>query len=391
MRKIVPVLGLGAIVLLATAGARQTPPATLAEVATAMGATNLRTLEYSGAGYTFAFQQAPGPGEPWPLFVVDTYKVSIDYAMPAMRFETTRAQGEHPPRGGASQPVAGNPRTVQFVSGRSAWSQAANGGVQPNTGAVSDRLRQLWMTPHGLIKAAMASGATMSDRTISFKLEGLAINVHVGAKDLVERAEYLISSPVIGDVPVELVYTDYMDVGGVQFPKHIIEKTDGYLTWDITVAEVKPNAPVSLNTPADVRPAPATPPPAQPPNVLPRQIANAVWHLTASAYGSVLIEFRDFLLMFEAPIDDARSIAVNEWTRKTVPGKPIRYMVNTHAHFDHAGGVREYVAEGITVITHEMNRSYYEQAWGRPRTLSPDKLALQPRAPIWETMTRRKS
>jgi glyoxylase-like metal-dependent hydrolase (beta-lactamase superfamily II) len=368
----------------------QTAPVSLTAVADAMGASTLKTIEYSGAGYSFAFQQAPGPGEPWPLFVVDSYKVSIDYATPSMRFESTRAQGEHPPRGGAGQPIAGNPRTIQFVSGRSAWSDAGNGRVQPNAGAVVDRLRQLWLTPHGVIKAAAASSAKVAGRTITFTLEGLPIKIAVGANSLVDHIDYLIDSPVLGDVPVQVVYSDYRDYGGVKFPTRIVEKTDGFLTWDIAVTDVKPNLAVSLPVPAGVPTAPAQAVASGAPAVDAKQLAPGVWHLIASNYGSMLIEFRDFLLMFEGPIDDARSIAVNEWVRKTVPGKPLRYLVNTHAHFDHAGGVREYAAEGVTIITHEMNRSYYEQVWQRPRTLHPDKLALQPRAPIWETMTEKK-
>ena len=140
-------LRLALLVAAVATPAAQAPPTTLESIAQAMGATNLRTIEYAGSGYSFAFQQAPGPGEPWPLFVVDAYKVSIDYATPSMRFESTRAQGEHPPRGGAGQPIAGNPRSIQFVSGRDAWSEAAGGRVVPNPAATADRLRQLWLSP----------------------------------------------------------------------------------------------------------------------------------------------------------------------------------------------------------------------------------------------------
>ena len=372
----------------------QSATPTLASIATAMGAQNLRTLQYSGAGYSFAFQQAPGPGEPWPLFIVDTYDVSLDYAAPAMRFESTRAQGEHPPRGGAGQPIAGTTRSIQFVNARTAWSDAGNGRVQPNAGAVVDRLRQLWMTPHGVIKAAIAADAKISGHRIAFTLEGLPITVTVGADQLIERIQYLVDSPVLGDVPMEVRYADYRDYGGVKFPKQIVEKTDGFLSWDITVADVKPNAAVNLAPPANLPSAPAQPAAASgaaaAPKVDARQMAPGVWHLIASGYGSVLVEFRDYLLMFEGPIGDARSDAVNAWARQTVPQKPLRYLVNTHAHFDHAGGVRSYVADGVTIITHEMNRSYYEQVWERPRTLGPDKLSRAPRAPIWETMTEKK-
>jgi glyoxylase-like metal-dependent hydrolase (beta-lactamase superfamily II) len=374
----------------------RTPAATptLAAVADAMGAKNLQTIEYSGSGYSFAFEQAPGPGEPWPLFVVDTYKMSLDYAAPAMRFESTRGQGEHPPRGGAGQPIAAATRSIQFVNGRAAWNENA-GRAQPAARAVVDRLRQLWMTPHGIVKAAMAANAKAAPGgKYSFTLEGLPVTLTIGPDKLVEKIEYLVDSAVLGDVPMEVGYSDYRDYQGVKFPRQIVERTDGYLSWDITVADVKPNATVSLARPADLAPAataPAGPPPAAaPPKVDARQLAPGVWHLVASGYGSMVIEFRDFILMFEGPIDDARSEAVNQWAHTTVPQKPIKYLVNTHAHFDHAGGVRSYVADGVTIITHEMNRSYYENVWRRPHTVKPDKLARAPRAPIWETMTEKK-
>jgi glyoxylase-like metal-dependent hydrolase (beta-lactamase superfamily II) len=58
-----------------------------------------------------------------------------------------------------------------------------------------------------------------------------------------------------------------------------------------------------------------------------------------------------------------------------MPGKPIRYVVNTHVHFDHSGGLRTYVDLGAVVVTEAGNRAFYEKAWARPRTLEPDRLA----------------
>lgn len=367
-------------------------PVTLAAVVAAMRADVVTTIEYSGSGYSFGYQQAPGPGEPWPLFIADTYKVAIDYAAGAMRLETTRAQGEKPPRGGGGQPVKGNPRSIAFVSGGVAWSQNERGATQPTPGAVRDRSRQLWMTPHGVVKAAVKNQARSNGRNLDFTLDGLPLRLSIGPGDLVERIEYTIDSPVLGDVPVQLVYQDYKTVNGVPFPTRILEKTDGFLTLDIAVADVRPGAPVSIAVPTGMPPPAQAPAQAAPraPAVTAVLIAPGVWHVTASGYASMLVEFRDFLVMFEAPIDDARSAAVQAWVQQTVPGKPTRYVVNTHAHFDHAGGLRWYAAEGVTIVTHEMNRSYYEQVWSRPRTLRPDRLSKEPRQPVWETMTEKK-
>src|SRR5258705_3279960 len=93
-----------------------------------------------------------------------------------MRLDMLRAQGEHPPRGGGAQPFATDQRTIQVVSGKSAWSE---GGAQPapNPGAVSERLRQIWLTPHGVVKAAIASGAAADGSVFTFKAEDRDVKV----------------------------------------------------------------------------------------------------------------------------------------------------------------------------------------------------------------------
>jgi glyoxylase-like metal-dependent hydrolase (beta-lactamase superfamily II) len=64
-----------------------------------------------------------------------------------------------------------------------------------------------------------------------------------------------------------------------------------------------------------------------------------------------------------------------------IPNKRIRYVVNTHPHFDHAGGLPPFVAEGITILTDDNNKYFLEQALGSPRTLVGDGLAKAHRKP----------
>jgi len=99
---------------------------------------------------------------------------------------------------------------------------------------------------------------------------------------------------------------------------------------------------------------------------------------------SVAIEFRNYVVVVDAPETEARSIAVMGAIKKVIPAKPIRYVVNTHSHFDHAGGLRTYAAEGATIITHQSNVSYYEQVWANPRTINSDRLAKSGRKPVFE-------
>jgi len=377
----VPTLVVGIALVIAISACSQQPTG-VAAAAEAMGATAVTSIQYSGTGSNFAFGQAVTPGERWPRFDVKTYAVAVDYQTPAMRLEMLRAQGEHPPRGGGGQPFAGDQRTIQVVSGTHAWTE---GGAQPapNPGAVRDRVRQLWLTPHGVIKAAVASGATASGNVVTFPIEGRDVKVTLNDQNLVDRVEYLTANSVVGDVPVEITYSNYADYGGIKFPARIVEKQDGFETLDITINDVKPNAAVSLEVPANVSQAPA--PPASPTADVVK-VGDGLWSVNAANTRSLAVEFPDHIVMLEGPTSEARSIAVNEAVRKTVPTKPIRYVVNTHAHYDHAGGLRTYVAEGITVITHEVNKPFFEQAWARPRTIEPDALSKSPRPAMIETV-----
>jgi hypothetical protein len=185
---------------------------------------------------------------------------------------------------------------------------------------------------------------------------------------------------VLGDMLVETAYTDYKDFNGIKFPAHILEKQGGFPTLDLAVTSAQANVEgAALQVPDAVLNAkPASDP------VTPEKLADGVWMLHGRA-SSGLIEFRDFVAVVDAPTDEARSIAVIAAIKKLVPGKPIRYVINTHHHFDHSGGLRTYVAEGATVITHEGNKAFYEEAWKQPRTLEPDELSKNPKEPKFIT------
>src|SRR5881628_3735064 len=172
----------------------------IAGVADAMGAKNLNSIEYSGSGELFGFGQAYVPGQRWPRFIQRSYNVVINYKTPAMRMNTVRSQGEFPPRGGAAQPVGADQRTIQVVSGKYAWTE---GGAQPNPNpnAVADRLRQLWTTPHGVVKAALANGGTLNGHVITVKIEGREVKASVNNQNLVEKVTFPGTNEVIGDFP----------------------------------------------------------------------------------------------------------------------------------------------------------------------------------------------
>jgi glyoxylase-like metal-dependent hydrolase (beta-lactamase superfamily II) len=88
-----------------------------------------------------------------------------------------------------------------------------------------------------------------------------------------------------------------------------------------------------------------------------------------------VIEMSDHLVVAEGPLNDDRALAVIAEARKLVPGKPIKYLIVSHHHFDHSGGVRAFAGEGATIVTHETARPYFERLLATPATVAPDHLA----------------
>jgi glyoxylase-like metal-dependent hydrolase (beta-lactamase superfamily II) len=375
------VVGLG---LLPGLSAAQDAKLVLADVAKVMGATDVKSLQYTGSGTTFAPGQSMVPGAPWPRFNAKSFTRTINYDTASMRDEILRTQAENPPRGGGGQPVVGEQRQILVVSGTHAWNQVGE-NINPALAAVDDRLHQLWITPHGVVKAALASNPTAQARTeggkkltaISFVTPSkLKITALVNERHLVEKVESQSTNPVLGDMLTETTYADYKAFDGVQFPTKITQKAGGFPSLDLTVSEVKPNAPVDIQVPDNVRQTVV--------QVKTDKVAEGVWYITGGTHHSVLIEMKDHLIVVEGPQNDARATAVLAEVKRTVPNKPIKYVVNSHHHFDHAGGLGPFVAEGVTIITHDVNKAFFEQSFAAPRTVQPDTLAQSGKKPMVE-------
>jgi glyoxylase-like metal-dependent hydrolase (beta-lactamase superfamily II) len=213
-------------------------------------------------------------------------------------------------------------------------------------------------------------------------------------RGLVERVETHMDVSFTGDTLFEGIYADYKTFGGVQYPTRITMRQGGHPTLDLTLTDVRPNSPAAL----EVRAAPARGggpaggAPGQPESgPVPERIADGIWFMSPGEEGSILVEFNDHVVLVEGPGNDAQTAETVANARKLLPAKPIRYVVNTHHHADHAGGLRAYVAEGVPIVTHESHRQYFEQQiFKNPHALNPDRLARAPRAPVIESMQDRR-
>ena len=315
----------------------------------AMGTSNLQAVEYSAAsGNTYSVGQAPGPGKPWPRFTVTKYTALINYNVPVMREQTVRVDDENPPRGGGAGPYV--PETQQ-------------GGIRPipfgpqtanavRDGRTENGALQIWLTPHGFLKGAAANNATLragtqrGRRIVSFRaFDRYTISGTINEQNLVERVQTTVANALYGDMVLEAEYSDYRDVGGVKFPMRIVQRQGGFPTLELTLASVQPNSAAALAAAAPERPA--VPPAAAPARATGKEIAPGFWALEGSIPMNFLVEFRDFVVIIEAVGSEERTEAVLAEVRRLAPSKPIRYVINTHQHSDHSGGLRAMVAEGL--------------------------------------------
>src|SRR5258705_9955321 len=133
---------------------------------------------------------------------------------------------------------------------------------------------------------------------------------------------------------------------------HIVQRQGGYPVLDLTLTDVKPNAPVTIQAQGRAGGAPAAPAAAAASATPSEKLGDGVY-LILGGYASVAVDFKDYIVVIEGATNDERADAVIAEAKRLIPNKPIRYVVNTHQHFDHSGGLRAFVAEGATIVTHD--------------------------------------
>lgn len=366
-----------AFVGMAAAASAADPVLERASVAT--GAAGLKSIRYAGDGIGYTFGQAYKPGLPWPKIRVQSFVRVVNYETGSMKDEIVFARAEG--LGGGGYPHVAPQRNEQYVSGAHAWNQTAAG---PAAGPrfIADRVHQLWITPQGVVKAAIRNNAIVRQQTrnglayatASFTEPGRFTAVaYINAAGLVERVESRVPDPVLGEADVVTTYADYRDFGGVKFPTRIAQTQGGFPVLDLAVTDVQPNAAADIRLPDAVKNATE--------RVTTEKVAEGVWFIAGGSHNSVAIEMKDYVIVVETPLNDGRSVPVLAQVKQLVPGKQVRYVVNSHQHFDHSGGLRAAVAEGATIVTQAQNRPYYERAFAVANTINPDQLAKSGRKP----------
>jgi len=355
---------------------------------------NVQSITYSGSARDVAFQQCGANaaqlicyGTHDPMRPITEYVRVIDLAAP-----TTRHRGNTMNIGPGGSTTVSPGTFFQEVTPEQAdvsqpWAQSLD----------------FYVTPWGFLKGAAENDAVVNrarihgkDYTIlSWSPEVKApsgasyrVNAYLNDEYLIERVETWLGENIMGDMHIVTTYSGWRDFEGAIAPTRIVQTRGGwpFFEVDVTAAVANPSDLASL------APAPDRPGgffgggQAQQFNITKEELGRGLYRYTTGqgSYDSLVVEFSEHIMMLEAGQSQARAQAYVDEIKRQFPGKPIRYVMVTHPHSDHTGGLPVLVAEGATIIAHANAREFLERALNTPRTLLDDALARTPRRAVVE-------
>jgi len=387
MRRVIVALALAGTLIQTVAA--QDAKTVISNASRAMGIEGLNSIRFYGVAQNGNLGQNNNANQPWPMTAANDYVRAIDFTQPASR--ATWTTFAVPVTGGAA---AQNQGQQNITPQNTAWAQQL----------------EIWVTPWGFLKGAAANNGTARAQTADGKRyqvvtfnapvkspggQPYRVEGYINAQNQVERVRTWLQDPIFGDMLVETDYSHYREgANGLKFPAQIVQKRGGWPTFSAYILGAHPN-------PANIQ-ALLTPPPAGqrgaggPPagggpqaaaGPTSEKLAEGVFRING-AYNALAIEFADHIVLFEpGPQNEARAQAIIAETKKVIPNKPIRYGVISHHHFDHTSGLPAVVAEGITIVTPEVNKAFLTNALSQPRTLAPDSLSKSGKKPVVEGFT----
>ncbi len=387
----------------------------------AIGTDNLRCLTVAGTAYNGALGQAreSARNTDWPrIDSLANYTRTMNWDTWTMKEEFDRKPGLSPAGwkygiGWNDGPLQKNTHQVFMLNGKYGWYM--DGAGTPPV-AVPPDIAEIWpvelvLNPHGFLKAAALPGANPQAvwrwelgesgrdgpevspermRVVSITWGRYRVDATVNKENLLQRIHTWVPSETLGDMNYEHEFSNasYIDLGnGIRSPTdwHSHQGwddnfgaqavTSGHNAFGGTLKDVRANeCPDAVAVPASVRDA------TFPIRVETETLADGVYLLAGGTHNSVAVEFSTFIAVYDAPLNEARSLAVIEEIARLIPNKPIRFVINSHQHFDHTGGLRAYAHIGATIVTQWknfdfLNRDVINYA---PRTLRPDMVSLWP-------------
>jgi glyoxylase-like metal-dependent hydrolase (beta-lactamase superfamily II) len=410
------------------------PAPLLAAAAKEIGEANFKCVTFSGVGYSGAVGQTVenAVNIDWPrIDSMANYTRTINWDAQTSKETFDRAPGLSPAiwKYGLGwvdgTPLQKNVRQTHITNGKYSWAIDGDGPPVAVPPEDAERyLLDLYMNPPGFIKAARMPGANpkavwrweqiekgrdghvvpfLTPLSGSEKVYAIGITVlgkyrmdaTINGENQIQRIKTTVNENALGDFNIEHESTNQIAVGGVKWPIawHSHQGIDD--NWQFYRQSTGHNAyggafpKVEPNVCTDTVPVPEAVKQAQPPNpntVTVEKMGNGIYMLGGGPANSYMVEFSNFVAVFEAPLSEERSLAVIEQVAKLAPGKPIRWVIVSHPHFDHIGGLRTYNHIGATAVVHQLNLKFLNSdvLVYEPRTVKPDIVALWPPTEVAE-------
>jgi glyoxylase-like metal-dependent hydrolase (beta-lactamase superfamily II) len=411
------------------------PAPLLAAAAKEIGEANFKCVTFSGTGYSAPVGQMfeTANNMDWPrIDAMNNYTRTINWEAGTSKETFERKPGLAPASWKYGQgwqgghPFAKNAKQTHYTNGRYSWYTDGD-GTTPVAVPPEDAERyqlDIYQNPVGFIRAARMPGANPKafwrweqiekgrDGAVvpfgtplsgSEKVHVVAITVMgkyrmdatINSANQIQRIKTTVASDVIGDFNVEHESTNQMTFGNVKWPiawhSHqgwddnwqFYNASTGHNAYGGKFPTVQPNVcDDAVTVPEAVKQAQFSVTPTV------EKLGNGIYMFGGGYHGanSYMVEFSNFVAVFEAPGNEERSLAVIEQIAKLAPGKPIRYVIASHIHHDAIGGLRTYNHIGATTVQHikNLNALNRDILTYQVRTVKPDIMSLWPPTEVAE-------
>ena len=390
----------------------QSPAALLQQSASAMGGLTalgaLKTQVIESEGKQFDSSSTRQPLGPTRQITTFRYTLTRDLTRPRLRLQWEAQSLESNQTIRFVETIDGSIGMLQEGAGRR--GEIEGGGAKParlHPGRLATRLREELRNPPKLILTALSQkslrrldDAELDGKrraVVSFTDNGDEFRVYIDPETrLPAQTEILEDDPLEGDSSYTLSYGDWRKVDGLMLPFSLRYELNGRALQEEQITSMRDNAALAGDVfaiPESVRSEKTDAWPVASQWILRRvaggvsyqdmgrpaeiqwvQLAPGVHKIQGSSHATIVVEMRDYLVAVEGPLYEERTAPVIKSIKEHFPGKPIRYVIPTHHHLDHAGGIRAFMAEGATIVVPFNAEKFYEKVARAPHTRRPDSL-----------------